>query len=296
MLKYNTVLILQFKFLLRILLGRKLYNVVFYIKNHKKIPRLNPPVSFNEKLLYRKIYSDNELFVKCSDKYRVREYVESKVGNGILIPLLYVGPCVSENILKNFKCGVAVKYNHNSGEVLLIRNSDYDYSTNLKLLRGGRDVDFGASHGEWWYSAIKEKLVLVEQLLISESGQLAEDYKFHVFNYGKGDVYIQHDQGRSHGHVRNFYDEELNWLPMTKGVKSQRINWALSDEMTKALFKCARSLAEDFSYVRVDLYCVNNKIYFGELTFTPMAAHGSFSPREYDYIFGRSWEFSVEDC
>ena len=37
------------------------------------------------------------------------------------------------------------------------------------------------------------------------------------------------------------------------------------------MIKVAETLSKEFPFVRVDLYEINNKIYFGELTFSPAA-------------------------
>ena len=51
----------------------------------------------------------------------------------------------------------------------------------------------------------------------------------------------------------------------------------------------AKKLSEDFDYVRVDLYNVNEKIYFGELTFCDASGFGKFTDKKWDYKFGSYW-------
>ena len=50
--------------------------------------------------------------------------------------------------------------------------------------------------------------------------------------------------------------------------------------------KVAEELSSDFPFVRVDLYNVNGKIYFGELTFYPSSGYGKFHPDEFDIQLG----------
>ena len=54
----------------------------------------------------------------------------------------------------------------------------------------------------------------------------------------------------------------------------------------------AEKLCEGFSFVRVDLYVIQNNIYFGEMTFTPGGGQAAVFPDEYDYILGEQW---IED-
>lgn len=51
----------------------------------------------------------------------------------------------------------------------------------------------------------------------------------------------------------------------------------------------AEKLSQDFSFVRVDLYWINNKIYFGELTFYPWSGYVQFYPDEFDYTLGKKF-------
>ena len=48
----------------------------------------------------------------------------------------------------------------------------------------------------------------------------------------------------------------------------------------------AEILSKDFPFVRVDLYYIKGKVYFGELTFYPWSGYVKFSPEEFDYQLG----------
>jgi hypothetical protein len=61
------------------------------------------------------------------------------------------------------------------------------------------------------------------------------------------------------------------------------------------MLSVAASLAKDFEYVRVDLYTVNDRIYFGELTFTPGAGVFPMEPEDMDYQWGRLMSQSLFD-
>lgn len=55
------------------------------------------------------------------------------------------------------------------------------------------------------------------------------------------------------------------------------------------MLRIAEKLSEDFPYVRVDLYSVDGKVYFGELTFYPWSGYVQFSPDEFDYLMGENF-------
>lgn len=54
----------------------------------------------------------------------------------------------------------------------------------------------------------------------------------------------------------------------------------------------AETLSADFPFVRVDLYYVQNKVYFGELTFYPWSGYVQFSPDGFDFTLGRQFDIS----
>lgn len=108
------------------------------------------------------------------------------------------------------------------------------------------------------------------------------DYKFFCFN---GQPFcVQVDSGRYNEHHQNFYDMDWKSLgvhcPYPEGeVVDKPINF----EKMKQL---AALLSEEFPFIRVDLYDVGERVYFGELTFYPSSGYGLFKPDIFDSILG----------
>jgi hypothetical protein len=125
--------------------------------------------------------------------------------------------------------------------------------------------------------------VIVEKLLLDENNEIPNDYKLHCFN-GKVKI-IQVDVGRFTNHERYLFDRNWNlincqWLfKMGRGVVEKPSNL---DKM----IKIAEKLSEDFIFARIDLYSIENKIYFGEITFHPGSGWEFIKPVEFDYKFG----------
>ena len=61
-------------------------------------------------------------------------------------------------------------------------------------------------------------------------------------------------------------------------------------ENYQEMIDVAEILANGFSQVRVDLYNLNGKVYFGEMTFTSTSGTGLFEPEEFDRILGDCWK------
>lgn len=262
-----------------------------FVKKHGYWPNISEPVSFNEKIQWRKFYGNQAIYILCADKYAVRDYVKSKVGEQYLIPLLDCVETVEQLKFDQYGTNFVVKSTHSSGGVFLCQKGLYDPAKVVKGLTKVLKADNGKKRNEPWYSAIQPK-VIVEEMLIDSSGKPPADYKFHIFNQaGKIHYFLHVDYDREAGHHRSIYDESGDLLNLK--LKKPNLNTQLEQlENFPEMLKVAKQLAEDFSYVRVDLYNVNGRIYFGELTF----AHGSgferFSPRKYDYEWGALWSLT----
>lgn len=91
------------------------------------------------------------------------------------------------------------------------------------------------------------------------------------------------------GHRRNLYDSDWNLLNVTlyypNGTTVDR------PETLEEMIALAKKLSGDFSFVRVDLYTVEKKVYFGELTFTPTDGMKPFTPKDFGFELGAKWNF-----
>ncbi|MFT6989209.1 MAG: hypothetical protein ACJASL_001177 [Paraglaciecola sp.] len=255
-------------------------------------PKLSKPRSFNEKIQHRKLYDDNPLFSICSDKFEVRNYVESKIGEEYLIPLLFVGDEISEQELRNLQGNYVVKATHDQGSVFLKKDDDTpNFSSVASQFNKALQCDFGRFSGEPWYSKIPPRII-VEEFISNDTNERPRDYKFHVFKNEDGFVtYLAVDFDRGDGMTRNFYDRNGTRLPFGCNHPT---NEKSIDEVKnlQKMFDLAEELASDFDYVRVDFYNVDGKIYFGELTFAPQSGFNLFYPPLYDFEFGSHWQLS----
>jgi len=253
---------------------------------------LKSPKTFNEKIQWLKIHDRTPLHVVCSDKYLVREHIKKKIGEAYLVPLIYhttdVNDLNSEN-LPDFP--VIIKTNHDSGGGTIIQNRhNVDWVTIKKGFKKRLAFNYdNFGKGEWQYGRIKP-CIIIEKLLIDEKGIIPSDYKMHFFN---GELAFTHvDMDRETDHRRNLYDPEWNFMPCTLLYKNGR--QIEKPSVYKEMIKIGKILAEDFIYVRVDLYVVQNKIYFGELTFHHGSGNELFTPMEWDTILGEKLILPIE--
>lgn len=262
-----------------------------YKKHLGKIPNLDSPKLFTEKIQWLKLYYRNEQYPICADKFRVRQYVKDKIGESYLIPLLYVSKEPKDIISISLPDKYIIKTNHTSGYNLVVKNDKmkyfnktkrYDKKRISKLLTKWLKINVYHLNKEWEYRDIPP-LYLIEKLLNDESGNdILNDYKIHCF-HGKP-TFIQTIFDREVETKESWFDIEWNLLDMSY-FSNKRKNVAKPANLDEML-KIASELSSDFIYVRVDLYSIKGITYFGELTFHPYSGVMSFSPNEWDKKLG----------
>lgn len=266
-------------------------------------PDFDDPKTYNEKINWRKFHSTNELYVRCSDKLACREHVREKLGEEFLIPILFSGDFLTEKELIALGDNVVVKGNHDSGSVCLIRENTPERAAEVCAKVNQRvSINFGEVTNEWWYAKIPRK-VCVERMLETEDGGVPNDFKFFVFRQPEPQppkVLIEVDFGRgTPDHHRSFYDADRNlvdWVDgdvTIDGTPNHRTPFpdiGNYDEMLRA----ALALAEDFDHVRVDMYSVKDRVYFGEMTFSEGGGRSRWGPPEFDRVLGDYWSLDRE--
>ena len=243
------------------------------------------PRTFNELIQYKKIFSRDPLLSLTSDKYKVRDYVKKKIGEEHLVPLVTV---IDNPHLIDFDAlphSFVIKATHGSGFNFFVHDKKKIDQTKLKkTVAAWLEIDFAAYHGEWAYSQIERRLIIEEKLM--PPGKIPDDYKFFVFN-GRVRL-IQLDRGRHANHRQNLYDE--TWRQLAVEYVSPRSSVPReAPAQLNDMINLAEVLAADFEFARIDLYLVDGKIFFGEITHYPNAGLHGFKPREFDYVLGNLW-------
>lgn len=247
------------------------------------------PETFNQKIQFRKLYDNNPLYSICADKYRVREYVKEKIGEEYLIPLYLVTDKLTEEQWDKLPNSFVAKANHNSGPVQIVKDkSKVDKKKIIKELNNQLEIDYGIISMEKFYSDIPRKIIVEKYL--EHGGDTLQDYKYHSFKNQSNKTFIENITKRKFEYLEsNFYTTEWKKLDFSIGTNIDKLerkrvkNIDLMNEL-------AEKLSRDFDYVRVDLYNINGKIYFGELTFCGDSGFGRFTDESWDYKFGSYWE------
>lgn len=266
-------------------------SIQYRLKLGRKLNAKNPE-RFTEKLQWYKMHYRNPLMHQCVDKYLVRDYVKSKGLDSILVTLLGKYESLEEIIWDDLPAQFVIKTTHGGGGLNVIVCNDKSKlsmeEVKDKLSFTQKPVEINQGGREWAYYGLQPGIV-IEELLINRENPEAGINDYKIFCYNGHAKYIIVDVDRYIGHKRNFYDRDWNNLHVTSDCPASDREIEKPENLDEMLM-VAEKLSEDFPYVRVDLYSVDGKVYFGELTFYPWSGYVQYTPDEWDYKFGEGFE------
>lgn len=275
----------------RHLLSDKQYGRFRYWLELDQWPDLKNPQSFSEKIQYIKLHQRTELRQRVADRNRVRTFVAEKVGEELLIPLIGNVGEISEKVWESLPNQFVLKANHGCGMVEIVQDkSSRNVEEVQQLTQKWQQFDYYQFGREWVYKNIPRTIV-VEELLKNTDGEIPEDYKFFCFD-GKVEV-IQIDFDRFGKHTRNLYDRDFNLLP-AKLLYPNKTQPVKKHPLLEKAIETAEKLSADFDFIRVDLFLLDQQIYFGELTNYPGNGFAKFNPISFDEELGEKWQIDLQ--
>lgn len=264
-----------------------LFNWIVFVIKLRYIPNFKKPRSLNEKINHIKLYSNYSLRETVADRIKVRNYVSIKDTECKLIDLLWEGNEFTLDTYNGLPNKFVIKANHGSGMVSIVDKTETSYKDVLKIIMPWMGYDYGKLTHQWVYENLEKKFIIEEFI---ESDEDLRDYKFFCIN-GRVEL-VQVDLDRFHSHKRNLYTRDFELLDSElfykKGHDIDKPNLFLN------AVKVAEKLSEDFDFIRVDLYILDDVIYFGEMTNTPGNGFEFFNPRSFDFELGRKIKFIKE--
>lgn len=259
----------------------------YWVKLKRKL-NLQNPQRYTEKIQWYKLNYRNDLMPICVDKYRVREYLASKNLDSILVQLFAAYDSPDEIDFAILPDQFILKTTNGSGTNIICKDkSELDEASVKEKVAAFFKQSSSSAGREWAYSYVQPKII-VEQLLedtASTDGSV-NDYKFLCFN-GKPE-YVVLDVDRFTDHKRNIYDTQWNDLHVSSDCPCSDKVYEKPETLDEML-RIAGILCKDFPAVRVDLYSVNGKVYFGELTFFPWSGYVQYTPDSFDFEMGKKF-------
>jgi len=249
---------------------------------------LDSPKGYNEKINWLKIYNRNPLFPKLVDKAEVKEIVRPIIGEDKIIRTLGVWDSFDEIDFEKLPRQFVLKSTNGgggTGVVICKDKSSFDKEKAKERIEKSMHFNWKYER-EWVYRDLKPRII-AEEYMFNEDGTDLVDWKIHCFN-GEPKVLFYASDRFTPGEKLKFdwYDMDLNHLPIkSKGYENASKTIEAFPEWEQ-MIDVARKLSKGMPYVRVDLYLINHKIYFGELTFFHDGGAVALEPKEWELKMG----------
>ena len=253
------------------LISPTIVSKIRYKNNFGRALNLENPTEFNEKLQWLKLkrYQNDPLVIQCADKVRVREYVEQCGCGEMLIECLgvYEDPeCIPwEQLPEQF----VLKCNHGAGYNIVCNDkSNLDIEAAKNQLKEWLKDDYSLTYAEMHYHQIKRKIIC-EKYIQPEDGVLPDDYKVYCFDGEAFCTMLCKEREQEENCKYYFFDKGWNFKPWDSSTADLKNVSIEKPKQFEKMLAYAEKISKGFPFVRVDLYVMEDRIYFGEMTFTP---------------------------
>lgn len=252
---------------------------------------MNNPTTLNEKLQWLKFNYRFPLQSIVSDKLLVREYVKDKIGEKYLIPLIGSWKKYDDIDFSMLPEKFVLKCNHDSGGLVVCNDKEkLNHIEAKRKIEKSLNSNFFYIGREYQYRNIKP-MILCEKF-ISDNGNVPMDYKVYCFNGVPDVILVCKDRFSKNTHRASYYffDQEWNFQPLNKGDDNIKNVDLPKPKNLDEMIEIAKKLSKDFVFARIDLYNVDGKIYFGEITLSPNSGFDPDIKYETDLMFGQKLE------
>jgi hypothetical protein len=255
----------------------------------KKKLNLDNPITMNEKLQWLKLHNRKPVFNDMVDKYESKKYVARIIGEEHIIPTLGVWDRFEDIDFDSLPDKFVLKCTHDSGGLVICKDkSKLDKSAARKKINKSLKNNFYTRCREWPYKDLKPRII-AEKFICDDSSDENSgltDYKFYCFNGHAECVMLCID--RNIGDPK-FYFFNKDWVLQRhnkRGIEAPENFTLPKPDCMVEMFEIAAKLSEGIPYLRVDLYAIDGKVYFGELTFYPQGGFDENRLPQADKYFG----------
>lgn len=247
---------------------------------------LKHPKTYNEKLQWLKLYDHDPRYPVIVDKYAAKQYVAERIGEQYIIPTLGVWDRPEDIDFDALPDKFVLKSTHDSGGFRLVdKRKGFDREEIVRYFKKRLSHGTYQKQREWPYKDVPRR-VLAEQYMEDEKTGELRDYKFFGFDGKVTCMFIATDrQSKERPCAFDFFDTDFNWMDLRHGHP----NAPVRPEKPKnfdLMLQLSEELSKGFLQLRVDLYEINGKVYFGELTLFHHGGITPFDPEEWDERFG----------
>ena len=267
---------------------------VVYHNTHGFYPSLIFPVRFTEKMQWRKLFDLNPAYSILCDKLAVRDFVRERVGQEVMIPLLWLGDDPNAIPFDTLEPPYILKSTHACGHTIIVEDKALlDETTIRETARSWLAWNHGKAFDEPGYVHVPQAL-LIEKLLLNKDGSAPLEHKVLVFN---GTARLIHSvKVAAENRARLASHHTVDWIELPWETSPlPPLGHALDPpRRLKEFIEIAERLGADFDHVRVDMYECDDKIYAGEMTVYSHSGLHTIAPDAIDSILGAYWKIRLK--
>lgn len=268
---------------------------VQYLIHTGRVINFKRPERYTEKLQLYKLEYRNPLMLRCTDKLEARKIVEEYGYKDILVPLLGVYNDSSQINFDDLPDRFVIKTTDGYGgnQVLICRDKkeirpDFLRQKVKEWLEAPKSRHPGR---EWAYENKFPRKIMIEKLLTENNKSALTDYKFFCFNGKVKMLYTMYDRELGNRVKVGIYTPDYRKLDVVRNDELPAEKELRTPPNYDKMLAIAESLSKDFPHVRIDLYNIEGKIYFGEFTFYDGSGYMSYTPDSYDFTLGSYFDY-----
>lgn len=267
----------------RFISNDKFFLKIYYLLAMKEFLDFKHPKTYSQKLQVLKLRNCEPIHSVLVDKFAVRSVVSNLIGESYLIPIIGVYNTFEEIDLVRLPKQFVLKTTHDSGSVIVCTNKDcFDWSLAREAMSKSLKSNYFFKSREYPYKHAVPR-IMVEKYMHDNNQLVLDDYKFFCFN---GDVeFVEVTKGKGNQKYRGYFSNNFTPLAITDNYNTKSGVFSKPDGFQE-MIQIAQTLSKGFIHVRIDLYFISGKIYFGEYTFHHCGGIIKFNPDVYNYKFG----------
>ena len=255
---------------------------------------LNNPKTFNEKNNWRKLHDRRDIYTQMVDKYRAKEFIAERCGEGHTARLLGVWDDPADIDFDALPDQFVLKPNHAGGIIVCRDKSTFDKKKAVKELKAALKRNYYLASREWPYKNVERKIIAEEYL-----GENLIEYNNYCFNgrlvfTGVSENISRADGRKPQDFFCGAYDRE--WKKYEIGKDCASIEKECPQPTCyQQMLEIAEKLSKDTIFLRVDCFLEDERLCFGEMTFFPTGGFTKFKDRVWDEKLGELEKLPFEE-